>query len=697
MVKMLVAMIIGILIERIARFGIVISIIGVAVAAALMLFLYVNRKKRISRRFNFLNGLSFYVMWICFGMFVLEYQTVDEPELSDFGSGVKYGVVVEPTEEKPKTFKTKIRVLDSAFHDGPELLAYFEKDSAVAPPQFGDLVGFCSDVRYIENYGNPLEFDYKQYMSRQGVYCQSYIKTEDYQILQPAYEKGVKYYGAKIKSILIDIYRQSGISGQQLAVLEALTLGYKADLDPETISSFQASGAMHILAVSGLHTGIIMLITNVLLMFLDVSKKTRIVKCALVIITLWAFAAITGFSPSVCRSALMFSMLTVSQILNRRSSTYNTLAASAFILLSINPLLIFNVGFGLSYFAVLAIVAITPFFQIYLPKFDPVHDTRLVWLRKWFTRYFLGIVFVSIAAQLGTSILSVRTFHLFPTYFLLTNVIVIPLSYFIMVTAILLLAVSWCAPLMSVVTWILKFFLGLLTGSVSWIESLPASSISDIFVTNTSSILLYVVFASFIVFWYFKRAIHLKYMLVCLILFALSLSLFNTAKSVNSQIIIYNKNNSSLYSIVCGDSVKIYTDNPKLDERSLSPASDNAALVHANLVAISNIDSLTSLKDFCFCVNQKKFYVVNSRSQLSVMKNDILPVDYLIVGDNTNVTASDVSGKFLCSNVIFDSSNSSQFVAAHETEYAQNGIWCYNVKDRGAFVYGDGAKAIWWF
>ncbi len=697
MVKILIAMIIGILIENFFDFGIAISLIGISASAVLIAILYARRKKHISHRFNYINGLSFYTLWICFGMFVVEYQSVDKPQLSDFADGVKVGVVVEPTEEKPKSFKTRIRIADSTNSNGAVVLAYFEKDSTLAPPQFGDLIGFYSDIKYIESNGNPLEFDYQQYMSRQGVYCQSYIKSQEYQILQPAYEKGIKYYGSQIRNILIDIYRQSGISGQQLAVLEALTLGYKADLDPETITTFQTSGAMHILAVSGLHTGIIMMITSILLAFLDFSQTTRIIKCALVIITLWAFAAITGFSASVCRSALMFSMLTVSLILNRRSSTYNTLAASAFILLTINPLLIFNVGFGLSYLAVLAIISITPFVQHLLPKFDPVHDTKISLAGKWIAKYFVGIVFVSIAAQLGTSILSLRTFHLFPTYFLLTNIIVIPLSYFVMITAILLLAVSWCAPLMWLVTQVLKFFLGLLTGSVGWIESLPAASINDIFITNWSSIFLYVSLVMLIVFGYYRRAVQLKIALVSLCLFALSIAIFNAAKSVNSQLIVYNKNNALLYGIIDDNNMTIYTDKAKLDEYSLSPATDNAALVHANLVEICNVDSIGSMADLYFIVDSKKFYVVKSAQQLEIMKDEILPIDFLIVSDNTFMDAADVAEKFQCSNVIFDSSNSRNFVASRSTEYLQHGINCHNVKTDGAFVFGDGDQAIWWY
>ncbi|MBQ9213227.1 MAG: ComEC/Rec2 family competence protein, partial [Bacteroidales bacterium] len=423
------------------------------------------------------------------------------------------------------------------------------------------------------------------------------------------------------------------------------------------------------LAVSGLHTGIIMLITNFLLAFLDYTQKTRIIKCFLIILILWLFAAITGFSASVCRSALMFSMMTVSQILDRSSSTYNTLATSAFILLIINPLLIFNIGFGLSYLAVLAIISITPLVKKTIPKFDPVHDTRWIHIKKWLIRYFLGIIYVSIAAQIGTSILSIRTFNMFPTYFLLSNILVIPLSYFIMVTSILLLAVSWCSPLMWLTTEVLKFFLGLLTGSVSWIESLPAASINDIFITNISSLLLYASMATFVILAHYKRAIFLKTALILLCLFAASITIFDSAKNPNSQVIVYNKRNTQLYSIKNGEKMSIITDNAKLDEKSLSPATINAALAHANLVEILNTDTLHSTNDLFWQIDNKTFYNVKSHLQIEIMDEETLPVDYLIVSGNTFINADVLTESFKCSNVIFDSSNSKKFVAARKEEY----------------------------
>jgi competence protein ComEC len=266
-----------------------------------------------------------------------------------------------------------------------------------------------------------------------------------------------------------------------------------------------------------------------------------------------------------------------------------------------------------------------------------------------------------------------------------------------MVTSIILLAVSWCAPLVWLATEVLKFFLMLLTGSVSWIESLPAASIDNIFITNTSSLLLYAALAMLVVYGHYKRNNHLKLALATLCLFTASIAIFDRAKNINTQLIIYNKTKSQLYTIKNGDKMSIITDNAELDEKSLSPATINAALAHANLVEILKTDSLSSINERFWQIDNKNFYIVTSTEQIEIMDEETLPDDYIIVSENTFINAEVLIENFKCSNVIFDSSNSKKFVAARKEEYEKQGINCFDVSRQGAFVYGDGEKTIWWY
>ena len=694
--KILAATIVGILIESNANLGIEIGIIGFAIFAIITVFLY--KTKRIKKHaLNFVNGFVFASTWIFFGMFITDYHHKEIPSIQTCNIPIKTGILTQQPEEKKNSYKAKIAVCDSLGHTLYETLTYFQKDSTSSIPQIGDLIAFVSPIKYINDAHNPLDFNYKEYMALQGIYCQTYIKNNEYTILAKAYKKDIKYYGAIIRNSLIETYKQSGISGQQLAVLEALTLGYKADLEQETISSFQTSGAMHILAVSGLHTGIIMLISNILLSFLNYNRKTIVLKCILIISTLWGFAAITGFSSSVCRSALMFSLITFSQILNRKTSTYNSLAVSAFILLTINPMLIYNIGFGLSYIAVLSIISIVPLFEKLTPNINPAQDSKKIMILKTATKYILGIVIVSIAAQIGTCILSIKTFNIFPTYFLLTNIIVIPLSYFIMISAVALQALCFVPILQTIVTEVLKIFLYMLTTSVEWIENLPMSCINNIFITTPSSILLYTAIIFAIIFVYYRKPKYIKTSLIFLCLYTATNTIFNDAKNTESQIIIYNMEKCQLYSIINGKNATIYTSDAKLNERAIFLATGSARLAHKNLTGISNTDSIYKMSDLFFDVKGKKFCIIQSQYQVEALKKHTLNTDYVVIAGNTSVSAENLITNFNTRNVIFDSSNSMQFAESKTKEYTANGITCHNVVSNGAFVYGDGAESIWWY
>lgn len=693
LIKILLFYIAGIIAGYFAGAGIYTGLAMVAMFLAMLAYITKSQRIRRDHSINFLNGLTFAGLWISVGIFMNAYHHVDCPSLEDLNSDIKYGVVASAPEEKPKSYKATVEMMN-----GHKVIAYFEKDSAVKIPEYGDLIGFTSDIRYISNSGNPLEFDYAKYCQMQGIYCQTYIKGAEYQIIKPGYRNGIRQFGARIRQSLINIYRNSGIQGKELAVLEALTLGYKNDLDQETISSFQTSGAMHILAVSGLHTGIIMLITGVLLSFMNNSLKSRIFKGVITIAILWIFAAITGFSSSVCRSALMFSLMTFGQMIKRPSSTYNTVAASAFILLLINPMLVFNVGFGLSYLAVLSIITCMPILEKAKPKENSKRKQGMAAKAgNWLKMGILGILMVSLAAQIGTGVLSVRTFKLWPVYFLITNIAVIPLSYIIMIMAILLLIFSGIsATITGYATDVLHFFLKMLTSTVSGIESLPMSSIRDIHITNFAAIVLYASIVFLILWLHYRKSSYLKISLVMICVFISSNILSSHGRKINSQLIVYNRNKTALCSIYDGirDEMRIYSYCDTIDNAAASLAGNVAALFGAESISTLNINKLPSLKDRYFMINGKSFMMIGSNAQINVMYDGHFHADCLIVSNNTYITPYEVQNVFDAGEVIFDSSNSAWFVDKREEELHDLNIRTHYVGRDGAFAFGDGIDAM---
>ena len=242
----------------------------------------------------------------------------------------------------------------------------------------------------------------------------------------------------------------------------------KDELDFEVKQAYAAAGAMHVLAVSGLHVGIIFLILNTLLAILDTSKKGRIVKAIILLISLWSYAMITGLSPSVLRAATMFSFVIMGTVLNRSSSIYNTLAASAFFILIINPNLLFEVGFQLSYVAVLGIVYLQPL--IY----------KRIYTRWWLLDKVWAITAVSIAAQIATLPLTLFYFNQFPVYFMLSNLLVIPSAAVILILGILLFIASPIPFISESIGWVLNKFIEGLNFGIKEIEVLPNSLIEGL-------------------------------------------------------------------------------------------------------------------------------------------------------------------------------------------------------------------------
>jgi competence protein ComEC len=233
----------------------------------------------------------------------------------------------------------------------------FKKNDTAKTIRYGDLIVVNNAVQPIKNFGNPGEFDNKRYNAFQQTYHQLYLKGNDFVVCKK--NTGSKLfktiYVLKEKTLLT---LQANINNQHgsLGIAEALLIGYKNDLDKEMVQAYSNTGVVHIIAISGLHLGLIYMVLFWLLERMPLIKRNRFVKAIILLICLWVFSLMTGASASVLRSAVMFTCIIVGNMLNRKSSIYNSLAASAFLLLCYNPYFLWDVGFQLSYFAIIGII-----------------------------------------------------------------------------------------------------------------------------------------------------------------------------------------------------------------------------------------------------------------------------------------------------------------------------------------------------
>jgi competence protein ComEC len=280
---------------------------------------------------------------------------------------------------------------------------------------------------------NPNQFDYSKYLENKQIYGQLNAKPNQIE-LSTEIEKNIWYYSAILRTRIVQNLEKQNFNSKELNVVIALIMGQRQDIDPKIIQDYQYAGAVHILAVSGLHIGFILLFVTFLLKPIPNTKKGSFIKLIITLISLFLFGVLTGLSPSVVRAITMFSFVAIGQHLRRSSNIYHTLLVSILLILLVQPSFLFDVGFQLSYFAVFFIIWLQPLLlTIWQPK-------------NKILKYFRDIITVTIAAQIGTLPLSLYYFHQFPGLFFITNIIVLPFLGFIMclgVFVMFLAAFNW--------------------------------------------------------------------------------------------------------------------------------------------------------------------------------------------------------------------------------------------------------------
>ena len=272
-------------------------------------------------------------------------------------------------------------------------------------------------------------FNYKKYLEKQQVFHQMYVKENEFvQLLKS--KLTLKGHASLFRNRINVALKKHGFKDNELGVINALLLGQRKEIDTDLLDDYANAGAIHILAVSGLHVGIILLILNFLLKPMERLKYGKTIKLFCVVFLLWSFAFVAGLSASVVRAVSMFTAVAIGWQVNRPSNIYNTLVISMFILLLMHPFFLFDVGFQMSYLAVFSIVWLQPlFYRIWSPRFKLVD-------------YFWKLLTVSFAAQLGVLPLSIFYFHQFPGLFFLSNLLIIPILGVVLIGGILTIMLS---------------------------------------------------------------------------------------------------------------------------------------------------------------------------------------------------------------------------------------------------------------
>ena len=426
-----------------------------------------------------------------------------------------------------------------------QIILNIRKDSLKHSLAIGDQLKINTPLYKNAPQKNPNQFDYQKYLENKQIYAQLYAEPSEIK-LSPEIVKDIWYYAAQLRTRIIQNLEKSKFNNKELNVAVALIMGQQQDIDPEIILDYQYAGAVHILSVSGLHIGFILLFVTLLLKPFPNTKNGSFIKLIITLATLSLFGILAGLAPSVVRSVTMFSFVAVGHYLRRSVNIYHTLVVSILLILLFSPSFLFDVGFQLSYIALFFIIWLQPLLtNLWKPK-------------NKILNYFWDILTVSFAAQIGTLPLSIYYFHQFPGLFFVTNIIVIPFLGFIMslgVLVMLLAAFNWVPFYPAKILEISIFYLDKI---ISWIASLEQFLIKDIPLNIPLLISSYLVIISTIIAFEQKRFKNLVWVLLAVIMLQLSalatkwkvqnqeeLIVLNTSK--NPQLIERNGTSATLF------------------------------------------------------------------------------------------------------------------------------------------------------
>jgi competence protein ComEC len=665
----------GILVQYIFSLSLLL-LLGTAFGFAFVLFLYFFQPLRHQYISRALPGISLHMLLICCGCICLYYsddKNNSSSVLNQYTTGSKLILTIrEPLTEKAGSYKSSAlingMIAGNKFYQTSGLvLLYFEKKAVHRKLKYGDIIIIAANLQPVSATGNPAAFDYRQYCYFQGLHYQAFLTEKNYKITSHKSINKFLDFVFLTREQVIYIMQKYVHGARESGLAQAILIGYKDNLDKELVQAYSNTGVVHVIAISGLHLGLIYAILLLLTSKLRNSSVGRIMQMLILVSCLWIFAIIAGASASVVRSAVMFTCIATGNVLARQSSIYNSLAASAFLLLCYNPFWLWDTGFQLSYAAVLSIVIYQK------PVYHLLPITNKLLLMIWKT------CAITLSAQILTTPVSLYYFHQFPNFFLITNFVAIPVSSIILIAEIILCCLAFYSPLAFMVGSIIHHLIGIMNWFIELVDRAPFANWKSIQINITQQLLLYVIITgvSYFVFQKSNTAIYIAVSgLACFFLLR-SLSFYN---AVNQQkLIVYNVSKLSAIELIRGRNALFIADSALIS---------NALVLRFNILPsrivhrISNVYSPEGSSGKTYLLSYRNKLIILARTPVHCS----IKADLLIVSGNPHGRFTNfVSGK-LPRIVVFDSSNSTWKIKAWNQECRQLGIRSISVSEEGAFV-----------
>lgn len=547
--------------------------------------------------------------------------------------------LTEPPLLRKNSIKCKAEVLQAVNPNSNTqvdgfVMLYFKKDSSLlAKLNYGSRLLIKNTSQEIKGPQNPYEFNYKRYLAFNQIYRQAYLTAKNFIVID---ENGgnilwkIAYQAQAFFNQTLLTYVKSS---SEIAISKALLYGYDDDIDPELVRAYSNTGTLHVLAVSGMHVGLIFWLINLVLKYFDKKKYQRIIKAIISLLIIWAYSLLCGLSPSILRASVMFSFVALGNMVKNKPNIYNTLAASAFTLLLFDSNMLASVGFQLSFLAVFGIVSIQKYFKQWFA------------FKYWISNEIWNIISVSIAAQLATFPLGLLYFHQFPVYFLASNLLIIPLTTGIIFIAIAMIAAAGIAQLIPIFSYLalcfgflVKWLIYLTNIIVLWLEKLPFSYISGIQITEIETILIFIAVAFGCNYFITRKQYLAKNALFFFVLVFL-VNAYEDFKIENQKFItIYNINKTLAMQIVNGTKSTIIADSSLLH----NPDKFHFHLQqHIWASGITKVDTITFNQNLQLKINQLNINIGNKilPNYTNILTEKIF-IDTNLLASNTPIVIS---------------------------------------------------------
>jgi len=676
-IRLLIPLTAGIVLSHYQQFPLRLFIL--VSAASLIVLLTIRFLSKLKKyQLRWLNGIAFNILFTCVGCLLMYFQNI-ENDKSWIGKYVAEAKLIfvtlqEPLTPKANSYKALAKPW-SVLVNGEwlivkgNIIVYFKKDSMISPLQYGSQIIIQKQLQPITNSGNPGGFDYKQYCAQQDIHYQVYLQPEDYITTGQSNRNALTELLINTRSHVLSIFRKWVPGKTEMGVAEALLIGYRDDLDKDLVRSYSNTGVVHIIAISGLHLGMIYGLMLLILKPFRKQKWMRWAKPLLILFVLWGFSLLAGAVASILRSVVMFSFIVIGESLGRRTNIYNTLAASAFCLLIYNPYFFWDVGFQLSYTAVLSIVLFM----------KPVYQ----WF--YFKNKLLNIVWelnaITISAQVLTLPIILYYFHQFPNLFLFTNFIAVPLSGFILYGELLLLLV-YKIPFVNLYTGkTVSFLITQMNNVIERTARLPFSVTDNIQVSLTQTIILYFAIA-YLAWWLVqKKKAGLLAGIIFLFLFCLLRSIRLIKQSHQQKLIVYNIPKQKAIDIIEGNAFQFIGDSSLHDQSFLQ----NFHLMPSRVLHGAQEGSLvnTIVADQLIAGRHSTVLIIDKPVNLTIKQK--IPVDIIVLTGNPKIRITQLATVFNCLQYVFDATNPLWKIRYWKKDADSLHLRHHTISEQGAF------------